>query len=81
MIQARSEKYLVKTEEQILRSISARAPISKILNDICNALGCQIGNTISLISTSDENLSSAAEGFAKRCALWSVYFLLRSHQG
>ena len=43
-------QYLLKTEEQILQSISARAPISKILNHICDALDCQIGKTVSLIS-------------------------------
>jgi len=36
-------QYLLKTEERILQLISARAPISKILNDICNALDCEIG--------------------------------------
>jgi hypothetical protein len=54
-------QYLLKTEEQILQSISARAPIYKILNDVCNALDCQIGNMVSLISTPDEILSGAAE--------------------
>jgi hypothetical protein len=84
MIQARSEKYLLKTEEQILRSIFARAPILKILNDICNALGCQIGNTISLISTSDENLSSAAE-VSRSAALFGLYIffsvVIRAERG
>jgi hypothetical protein len=47
-------QYLLKTEEQILQSISARGPISRILNDICNALDCEIGNTVSLISMPDE---------------------------
>jgi hypothetical protein len=45
-----SIQYLMYGEEQILRSISARAPIAKILNEICNALDCQIGNVVSLIS-------------------------------
>jgi hypothetical protein len=39
-------QYLLKGEEQILQSISTRAPISKILDDICAALDCQIGNTV-----------------------------------
>jgi hypothetical protein len=52
-------QYLLKTEEQILQSISARAPISRILNEICNALDCQIGNMVSLISMPDDNASAA----------------------
>jgi hypothetical protein len=55
-------QYLLKTEEQILQSIFARAPISKILHDICNALNCEIGNVTSVISMPDENASSAVEG-------------------
>jgi hypothetical protein len=54
-------QYLLKTEEQILQSISARAPISKILNNICDALDGQIGNTVSLISVPGNNVKSAAE--------------------
>jgi len=54
-------QYLLKTEEQILQSISARAPISTILDDICAALDCQIGNTVSLISVPGNNVMSAAE--------------------
>ena len=65
-------QYLLKTEEQILQSISARAPISKILNDICNALDCQIANMVSLISMPEENLSSAAE-VSRSAALFGLY--------
>jgi len=54
-------QYLLKTEEQILQSISARTPISKVLNDICNALDCEIGNMVSLISMQDDNAISGAE--------------------
>jgi hypothetical protein len=43
-------QYLLGAEEQLLRSISARAPLSQILNEICCALDCQIGNVVSLIS-------------------------------
>ena len=65
-------QYLLKTEEQILQSISARAPISKILNDICNALDCQIGNMVSLISMPDNNASSGAE-VSHSVALFGLY--------
>jgi len=54
-------QYLLKTEERILQSISARAPVSRILSDICNALDCQIGNIVSLIAVPDDNASSASE--------------------
>ena len=54
-------QYLLRGEEQILQSISARAPISKILDDICNALDFQIGNTVSLISVPGNNVMSVAE--------------------
>ena len=65
-------QYFLTTEEQILQSISARAPISRILNDICNALDCQIGNTVSLISMPDENASSASE-VSRSAALFGLH--------
>jgi hypothetical protein len=65
-------QYLLKTEEQILQSISARAPISKILNDICHALDCEIGNMTSVISMPDENASSAVE-VSRSAALFGLY--------
>jgi hypothetical protein len=65
-------QYLLKTEEQILQSISARAPISKILNDICNALDCEIGNMVSLISMPDDDTSSAVEG-SRSAALFGLH--------
>lgn len=43
-------QYLLRAEEQILHAISARAPLPGILNAICCALDCQIGNMVSLIS-------------------------------
>jgi hypothetical protein len=65
-------QYFLTTEEQILQSISARAPISRILNDICNALDCQIGNTVSLISMPDEDASSASE-VSRSAALFGLH--------
>lgn len=59
-------QYLLKAEQQILQSISVRAPISKILNDICNTLDRQIGNIVSFICIPANNAISAAE--ASRCA-------------
>jgi hypothetical protein len=37
-------------EERFLQSISTQAPLPKILNEICIALDCHIGNVVSLIS-------------------------------
>jgi hypothetical protein len=68
-------QYLLKGEEQILQSISARAPISKILNDICDALDCQIGNTVSLISVPGNNVRSAAE-VSSSAALFGLYIFV-----
>jgi hypothetical protein len=68
-------QYLLKTEEQILQSISARAPISKILNDICDALDCQIGNTVSLISVPGNNVMSAAE-VSSSAALFGLHIFV-----
>jgi hypothetical protein len=65
-------QYLLKTEEQILQSISGRAPISKILNDICHALDCEIGNMVSLISVPDENAISGAE-VLRSAVLFGLY--------
>ena len=54
-------EYLLRTEEQILLAISARAPVSDILNDICIALDCQIGNMVSLISLADDDPTTVVE--------------------
>jgi hypothetical protein len=43
-------QYLWKPEERLLQLISNRTPLPKILNEICSALDCQIGNVVSLIS-------------------------------
>lgn len=53
-------RYLLNAEEKILQAISARAPVPETLNEICTALDCQIGNTVSLISTSTGRDTSAA---------------------
>jgi hypothetical protein len=39
----------LKAEEHILRGISTRAPLPRVLNGISSALDCQIGNVVSLI--------------------------------
>jgi len=36
-------QYLLGSEEQILQSISGRAPLADVLDKICLSLNCQIG--------------------------------------
>jgi hypothetical protein len=52
--------YLLSSEEQLLQSISARAPLPELLNGICSALDSQIGNVVSNISLADEDASELA---------------------
>ena len=52
---------LSKAEEQIVRSISSRAPLPEVLNDICRALNNQIGNVVSLISLRADDEVDLAE--------------------
>jgi hypothetical protein len=54
-------QYLLAKEEQILFSIFARAPLSRVLNTICCSLDCQIGNMVSLISLSADKQSGLGE--------------------
>ena len=54
-------QYLLEAEEKILRLVAARAPIPQILNGICTALDCQIGNMVSLISLPEDNVMCVAE--------------------
>ena len=43
-------QYLWKAEVRLLQLVSNRTPLPKVLNEICSALDCQIGNVVSLIS-------------------------------
>ena len=65
-------QYLLETEEQILRSIAVRAPVPRILNEICTALDCQIGNMVSLISLPEDDVVDTAE-IARNAALFGLY--------
>jgi hypothetical protein len=64
--------YLLKEEDKILRSISARAPLSEILNEICTALDCQIGNMVSLISLPEGGRPNTAD-IARHAALFGLH--------
>jgi hypothetical protein len=65
-------QYLLETEERILRSIAVRAPVPRILNEICTALDCQIGNMVSLISLPQGDNVSTGE-VAHNAALFGLH--------
>ena len=65
-------QYLLSAEEQLLRSISTRAPLAGVLNEICCALDCQIGNVVSLICLPEEDGSDLA-AIAMNAALFGLY--------
>jgi hypothetical protein len=70
-------QYLLEAEERILRSIAVRAPVPQILNEICTALDCQIGNMVSLISVPEDDLASTAE-IARNAALFGLHIFSSS---
>jgi len=69
-------EHLLRTEEQILDSISGRAPLPEILHKICDALNLEMGNLISFFSIPTDHatdlaaIASSAElfGFYKFCS-------------
>src|SRR5712692_9316621 len=65
-------QYLLSAEEQLLQSISTRAPLPRVLNGICSALDCQIGNVVSLISLPGDEASDLA-AIAMNAALFGLY--------
>jgi hypothetical protein len=65
-------QYLLSSEEQLLQSISARAPLPELLNGICSALDCQIGNVVSNISLPDDDVSELA-AIAADAAFFGLY--------
>jgi hypothetical protein len=70
-------EYLLKAEANILQSISTRAPLSKILNEISIALDCQIGNIVSLISLPADDPMSALD-IAQNAALFGLHIFSSS---
>jgi hypothetical protein len=65
-------QYLLSAEEQLLQSISSGAPLPGVLNGICSALDCQIGNVVSLISLPEDDASELA-AIAMNAALFGLY--------
>ena len=65
-------QYLLKGEEQLLRSISARAPLFEVLDRICRAIDSQIGNMVSLISLPGDDVTDHA-AIARIAALFGLH--------
>lgn len=65
-------QYLLSAEQQLLQSISSRAPLPGVLNEICSALDCQIGNVVSLISLPEADGADHA-AIALNAALFGLY--------
>ena len=65
-------QYLLDTEEQLLQLISSRAPLPGILNGICIALDCQIGNVVSLILLPGDGASEHG-AIATNAALFGLH--------
>ncbi len=66
-----STEFLKRPEKEILLSISAGASLAEVLNRICGALDCEIGNVVSLVSLLDDATEdyAAAAGNAKQFGL------------
>ena len=67
-----SAHYLLKSEQQILQLISAKAPLAKILNEICYALDNQIGNMVSVVSLTGKEPTDVAE-IGKNAELFGLH--------
>jgi hypothetical protein len=65
-------QYLLSAEEQLLQSISARAPLPEVLNGICSALDGQIGNVVSLVSQPEDDAGDLA-AIAMNAAAFGLY--------
>jgi hypothetical protein len=65
-------QYFLRAEEQLLQSISCRAALPKVLNEICCALDCQIGNVVSLFTLPGDDPSELA-AVAMNAAHFGLY--------
>jgi hypothetical protein len=65
-------QYLFSAEEHLFQSISARAPLPEILNGICCALDCQIGDVVSIISLPGDGASELA-AIAMNATFFGLY--------
>jgi hypothetical protein len=48
-------RFLLRREKQILQSIAVDMPVPELLDGICNALDCEIGDVVSQVSLLDED--------------------------
>jgi DNA-binding Xre family transcriptional regulator len=65
-------QYLLGAEEQLLQSISGRAPITEILHKICDALDSEIGNMISAFSLPNDDATGVA-AIARSATLFGLH--------
>ena len=65
-------QYLLRAEEELLLSISGRAPLPEVLHKICNALNSEISNIISLISLSNDDAGDLA-AIARSATLFGLH--------
>ena len=65
-------QYLLRAEEQLLQSISARVPLLEVLDRICSAINSQIGNMVSLISLPGDEVTDHA-AIARIAALFGLH--------
>ena len=65
-------QYLLRAEEQLLQSISARVPLANVLHKICDALNSEIGNMISLFSLTNDDATGLAT-IVKSATLFGLY--------
>jgi hypothetical protein len=65
-------QYVLRAEEQILHSISARIPLTEILNKICDSLNSEMGNMISLVSLPNDEDTGLAS-IVKSATLFGLY--------
>jgi GAF domain-containing protein len=77
--------FLLRGEEQILQLVTARVPLPEVLNRICSALDCEIGNVVSLVTLLDDKTTNfaAIAGNAKKFGLhkyWSIGLFAENHE-
>jgi hypothetical protein len=65
-------QYASSLEERVFHSISSRAPLPKVLNEICSILDNQIGNVVSLISLPRDDAGDL-EAIARNAVLFGLY--------
>jgi hypothetical protein len=65
-------QYVLRAEEQILHSISARIPLTDILNKICDSLNSEMGNMISLVSLPNDDDTCVAN-IVKSAGIFGLY--------